>query len=363
MSTKRKNPSLLLLLVAFVAAIGLNSCTEDIISSSQEDDFPVKVKNGYLEFKDQEAFDQIKSSLQDGDREKYDAWESQFSGFTSLRSIYERSIDEQEKWYSYLESLAEEERQIVMQGSDDFFYSDFIKENSKLFVLYDSGVYDLNLPKSVHEFIPFVNDNGLIKIGNEIYKYSENSLKIIKDGDDSKLRFLASIENSNKEHNIEVINIYERIYSTAGFNNGRQNVIGTDGIYTCDGQSGDDKVNGFLYVSIHVGASYYYYNVTAKAESWRNNGIFGGWTKKRTGALRIEGSPTITYKDWTGAYLNVTPPAVNHGSGGSLVTQIVKSIWSSPSYTYSGSYNPSWTYILFNGIMTYRGRSGSICTM
>ncbi|WKN44732.1 hypothetical protein [Tunicatimonas pelagia] len=44
----------------------------------------MRVKNGYLEFKDQATFDEIKKSLENADRETMDAWESQFSGFTSL---------------------------------------------------------------------------------------------------------------------------------------------------------------------------------------------------------------------------------------------------------------------------------------
>ncbi|MEM9674035.1 MAG: hypothetical protein AAF992_15695, partial [Bacteroidota bacterium] len=365
MSTKRENPSFLLLLAAFIVAMGLNSCTEDIISSSQDDDFPVNVKNGYLEFKDQEAFDQIKSSLKGGDRDKYDAWESQFPGFTSLRSTYERSIDEQERWYDYLESLSNEELKVIMEGSDDFFYSDFIKNNSKLFVLYDSGMYDLNLPKTVHELIPFVNNDGLIKIGSSLYKYNENSIKIVKDGKDEKLKLLENIQESSEEYNIEVINIYEVLSNSFESSGARQEVFGGNGTYTCDNQSGSDKVNGFLYVATYVGLDYFYYSVDAKAESWRRNGIFGGWTKKRTGALKIEGNPTISYRDYPAGVIRSTTVNVDHGSGGSLVTEINKNIFYSPSY-YFGSfitYNPAWAHLFFDGLMTYRGRSGSNCTM
>lgn len=99
--------------IALTAISGLfYACSDEELNdvSSPETDFTVRAKNGYLEFKDQATFDKIQSSLENQDDEALDAWESQFSGFTSLRSIENQAEDAQEAWFEKLRNMTEDER-------------------------------------------------------------------------------------------------------------------------------------------------------------------------------------------------------------------------------------------------------------
>jgi hypothetical protein len=71
----------------------LENVSTDAVQST---DFDLRAVNGYLEFKDQATLDSLKAQLADKSREELDAWESQFKGFTSLRSLDEQSVDAQE---------------------------------------------------------------------------------------------------------------------------------------------------------------------------------------------------------------------------------------------------------------------------
>ena len=122
--------------IALIAIAGFfYACNQDELEeASQEADFTVRVKNGYLEFKDQATFDATKALLEDQDRAALDTWESQFKGFTSLRNVNEQAIDAQEILYSKLENLKEEELS-RMRRDQDFFYSNFLKERPDVFIL------------------------------------------------------------------------------------------------------------------------------------------------------------------------------------------------------------------------------------
>lgn len=111
----------------------------------QSTDSRVRVVNGYLEFKDQTTLDSLKAQLADKSREELDAWENQFKGFTSLRSLDEQSIYAQQAWFEELSKMPDAERIRLMQSDENFWYSDFIKQHKSSFILQDSGVYTLKL--------------------------------------------------------------------------------------------------------------------------------------------------------------------------------------------------------------------------
>ena len=66
-----------------LSLITLFSCSDD--KPLVVDDFSVRVKNGYLEFKDQKEFESIKSSLKSNNIDYFTKWEAGLPGFTSDR--------------------------------------------------------------------------------------------------------------------------------------------------------------------------------------------------------------------------------------------------------------------------------------
>ncbi|NJN77029.1 MAG: hypothetical protein HC803_00780 [Saprospiraceae bacterium] len=58
------------------------------------------------------------------------------------------------------------------------------------------------ITNNIHQVI--FNHQGIIQIGNHIYKQDYDYLKIITDGDISKLKMLGDVKESNKDLAIEV---------------------------------------------------------------------------------------------------------------------------------------------------------------
>ena len=269
--------------------------------SPQVTDFTVRVNNGYLEFKDQAAFDQVKASLEDRDDEALAAWESQFNGFTSMRSVDEKSIDAQDAWFEELRNMTESERTLLQQSDDDFWYSDYIKKHASSFILQDSGMYELNVTAAGTEILSFLNQDGVYRIGNDIYMLKNNSTKIIHDGDDSKIQMLAEIDES--DDNLQ-ISVYKDIITPLRGEevNGRQavDIMGYQGANGCSSVDGDQKVIGVAYIlltPIPTTGGLYDVSLSIGATNYNRDGLFGGYTRKRTRFLEIYGEVDLFIDD------------------------------------------------------------------
>ena len=286
-----------------IFALGLNTlfyaCSqEDFDETSQtvtEDDFTVRVKNGYLEFKDQAAFDEIKTSLENQDDEALAAWESQFSGFTSLRSIENQAEDAQDAWFNKLRSMTDSEQSALRQTDKNFWYSDYIKERKSLFTLEDSGKYNLNVFLASSNLVDFLNQDGIYKVGDEIRMYGDSFFKIIRDGDDSKIEMLSTMDETDEKLQIYVYDRIIKPFKGSSSDNGRQAINVESGqVADCSDRSNtNDKsvVDGDAFIDyreIPYSGGLYSTNLLVQATQYYKDGIFGGYTRKRTRALRIE---------------------------------------------------------------------------
>ena len=347
------------------------ACSDEELSdvSPQEADFTVRVKNGYLEFKDQATFDEINSSLKDKDREALDAWESQFKGFTSLRSVDEKSIDAQDEYFDKLSKMDEEElKTIKQQKGDDFFYSDFLLNHKDIFILEGEGVYHLNLPLFVFDKVKFLNRKGLVQIGDSLYQYGANTIKIIQDGNYQKLKGLSRVTENNENLGIAVHKIERKqiqLYNTSRFS-GEVNASPLIRAYACEDTRDRDRVKGFVEQGYGKGTppgypfsviAYFPY-VDVWAENWRRDGIFGGWTRKRTSSLRIEGSIQVN-----------GPAGLNSGTfdinvrATRLTPYIQTRAWQVGPSTEAGSwFSGPFTFTVDGEVRVY-GRGGTSCTI
>ena len=360
-----------LYLVALVAISCLfYACSDeelsDVSNPAQEADFTVRVKNGYLEFKDQAAFDQVKASLENIDDEALNAWESQFEGFTSLRSVAVRAIEEQESWYDELASFNSEDIS-RLRHNGDLFYSNFIKEKPSIFVLEDSGRYVLNVSAKDQDMESFINENGLIKIGNDLYQYRKQSIKTIHGGDESKLYLLPDLTESSREHNITVSSIHEELID---LNNGSGINARVVNGGTCFNDRGDDRVKGFAAIDTrtkldilgntpNTGQLMAAYSFTVKAESWREKGLFGGWIQKRTRSLRVEGNLNIS---------SISPDIATVSVGVNVVQSnyrwyYQRTVWGTPFVRATSLDAVTLNRPTVIGDLTYRGRNGTVCSI
>jgi len=351
-----------------IAALGLSAlfyaCSQDDLteatSTVANEDFTVRVTNGYLEFKDQATFDEIKESLKDADRETMDAWEGQFSGFTSLRNVYDQANKEQDMWFDQVQNMDSIDVVALMQHNDDFWYSEYIIANSHSFILLDSGDFELNIPIIEFDDRKYVNSLGLLKIGESLFTYQKDNIYIILDGDERKLNRLSSLEQSSVEEDIVKIEFEER-----------EIMLGDNARFTgnasCEGfTSGmNQRVLGSVIVGSRVrldltgslgfpGRNAYqpYCDLSAKNEIDR--GWPFGWSGKLTSELRIEVDDLdiflVNIVDIQDDNFTVT-------SGGDNVKSLYIPYWQSSQW-FSGAQEPR-----VEGDITFVGRNSSTCTL
>jgi hypothetical protein len=323
------------------------SCSDDSPTVTDQN-FTVRVKNGYLEFKDDQTFQQIRSDFKTLSQKDVANWEAKFSGFVSQRSLYEKAIDEETRFY--------ESKEAVLLGKN---HSPFVEQHSDLFIFDDEGVFELNLPYTEEMISYFVNKDGLLKVGTKLYQYSRNSIKVIVDGDERKLKLLPEISLSSKEHGVLVYNITYKAIVLGSSANGKTDFSGnancTD--YT---SGGGQRVKGKIYEGCTAFVDYkgdYGYpgevvtqtTITTSATN-EIKGVFG-WSGKRTTQLRIEGTVEIVAPYGSGTY------SVYKDTGGELTNYIQEVIWTSSWYPQQcGTIG-----ISFYGTLDFYGRDGTNC--
>lgn len=183
------------------------SCQEESLLQDDlvvaDDNFEIRAHNGYLWFKDSATYSATLEKLEGYSREELDQWEEEL-GFTSIRSIFEKAVDEDEKFFEAIEKLPEEEIQPKF-ANGIAPHSKFVLQNAELFRFNSEGWFDINLPYAhIHKLL---NRDGIIRIGDNIMKYSSNAVKIIRDGDENKIGLLESIKKTDSKAGIKVNDI------------------------------------------------------------------------------------------------------------------------------------------------------------
>jgi hypothetical protein len=243
--------------------------------------------------------------------------------------------------------MSEADRQMLANNDSDFWYSDFIKEHSSSFILQDSGIYNLNTTGVGLSMLPILNEDGIYKVNGKIYQHKMNLIKIIEDGDSEKIKLLDNIKSSNSELDILVFNDVESDNQLDENLKLSYNHILSSGGYVCEDQNGKDRVTGEIRVTqAPTGTNYDYHTyIFVGAENWYNNGIFGGYTRKRTSFLKIRG----TINAYSYDVANYAQPEiinVNINTGGNLKTRIGGNIWYGPIRNYSYSAGTSGTLVI-----------------
>ncbi len=335
-------------MVLVASATLFYACNQEEDLNVQEDILNITVKNGYLVFKNDEIFKQTIEETKDMSRKELDDWEKQFNGFTSMRSIYEKAIDEDEIFF---ESMTKEKYN-ELSKIDEIPHSDFVNKHKDLFVFdKDDGTFRPKMPLVKPELYALANGQRVMKIASEIRLFSSNYITYITDGDETKLTMAKKLTTSDKSNGIIVHNY--QIRKVGIIKNGRLDWNLTCG---CEGYTsgGGQRVQGFVWESKHYGSGAYANGkiVDLYIEAINQKKNFW-WHKKRTSQLRVEGF--ISYAI-TGFYSSTIP--INWTTGGQLKTSIKSfyTIWTQgglntlPTITYDGSVN-------------FYGRHGTHCNL
>lgn len=194
--------------------IFIYSCSEnelEDLSLKGESAIKLNRQHDFLIFKNEADLRKTLSNLKELSNEELASWESKYGNFISQKTIYEKAYTEDEKYLERLSKLTENELQwLKEQRGKEFGFSNFTLKNKDLFFFSDEEDvldYDLKVGDYNPDIVYVINDAGLVQVGDSIYQYLPDNIKIIRDGQTSKLSELKYITESSLEKNVAVINI------------------------------------------------------------------------------------------------------------------------------------------------------------
>ena len=201
MKLKKFNIYKIFAMMLVASATLFYACHQEEDLNVQEDMQDITVKNGYLVFNSDEVFKQTIEKTKNMSREELDTWEKQFNGFTSMRSIYEKAIDEDEMFF---ESMTEEKYNELSKITE-FPHSNYVNKHKDLFVFdKNDGTFRPKMPLVKPEFFALANRQGMMKVSSELRLFSANSVTYITDGDETKLTLAKKLTKSDESKGIIV---------------------------------------------------------------------------------------------------------------------------------------------------------------
>ncbi len=257
--------------ILFVALIVFNSCTKNEISNIGNDDLnqpelnyenltiidmpEVMVYKGILCFKNNVDFNKYMAITSKMSFEERRNLENEI-GFLSQQNIFDQIIDAEKKLDEPYENLSEEEiKNIkVFPPLHSELYNLYLQNN--IIKEYYKGTNDeyYGLSTSNPILAPVLNIYGIFAIGKNIYQITENSEKMLSDGDFSKLDLLMKSEKNNEEENIIVISLDGNEKWTSYLE------VESPWVESGTGKKGDKRIKIKLYFhSLCVNETYYYY--------------------------------------------------------------------------------------------------------
>ena len=170
-------------------------------------------ENEFLHFSDYLIFDKVRTELMNKDKETLVKWESQFEGFTSLKSIYDKAIEAQVKEVTSLSLQAAAE--IAKNNDKKVFYAPLVNANKDKFIFEENGSFKMDI--AFDEIASLVNGEGILRISGDIYLYKKNAIRILKKGDITQI---PNLKKANKSDDKDIV-VLPITASVSNISNGR----------------------------------------------------------------------------------------------------------------------------------------------
>ena len=201
--SKKGLAAILLFTIAFA------SCKKDVLTNSEAITSNPDVylnKENMLVFKNVQVLkEKLEENLKSNGKIAKEL-SSDFPNFISMNKIF-NEFDKQES--SIVEKLSEELKGKNFNAANYLFLSDIGKKYKNMILVKqypdnNEYYYDMNIREK--SFSDFVNPQGLLMVDKAIYQFSENHVKIITDGNLSKIKLLSSYNVTDESQNILVFN-------------------------------------------------------------------------------------------------------------------------------------------------------------
>lgn len=147
-----------LLIISF-----LLSCEQGITSLEDLSKLQIKVEDNNLAIKNEDEFNSLMEKFNPYTTDGFDK-----DGFTSLLTIYNQAIAEDEKYFEYYESFTEDELQAKFPNGISP-HSEYVNKHARLFKFSEKGWFELNI--SDFRVAGLINPEGIVKVGNVYRKY------------------------------------------------------------------------------------------------------------------------------------------------------------------------------------------------
>lgn len=192
-----------------------NFLTTDQILGNNE----YTVYNGILTFRNKEAFKKLNEELASKTTGQLIEWESQ-NNFKSLRSLHEEAIQREEV---YLQDMAAKYPNNTTLTRKELGYTKFSQDfiDKGLFVVNEFETLDMNV--TAPHFGSIVNVDGVFRMGDNIIMPQLKTVKILKNGDASKLTMLKNASTSDETRGIQVNEITRNTFKKSESETARTN--------------------------------------------------------------------------------------------------------------------------------------------
>ncbi len=140
----------------------------------------IKFNGEYLEFAHPQIFEKTLEILGASSPKVQKEWEMQFTGFVSLRNVYDQAILANQ---SYFKQINEEVKSTKIGKNDlrKFLkHSDFVQKNARALLL-SKEENNFTLRPNLHDMRAFavINADGIVKVGRYLFQYTKDQLKIM----------------------------------------------------------------------------------------------------------------------------------------------------------------------------------------
>jgi hypothetical protein len=294
----------------------------------------------FLEFANQDDFLSTIKNLKEKGEQSLNLWEKQ-RDFISIRSIREQYIA---SLTQLIDNLGKEEKNLSPKAKQDLSSKIVTDLNTSLKIHHglisftQEGGIELRITNYDYGYV--LNANGIVKIGKSIYQFTEDYVRIIVDGDISKIPLLLNLFSSGDTNQIIVQKI-KKIVKQSPYQSGRVE----DFSESCTGTNGDYRL--ILYEEYTSWCANYIYpycvsetcNYQMKFRSLKKNWL-GFWLDYSTtnlygnGSYRVGPGEPWVYYNIPAPFTSVSTYTYSFGCPSGISVPCVSEVCSANHYGY-----------------------------
>lgn len=195
-----KRLALLMLMLPFVACEETNYETDEFVGKKTISQLST---DNFLTF---DSFEELEKKVEEISQMTYEEQvkEEESNNFVSIDRIYEEITLAEEELLKPYENLTEEELSKMprITSATHDMYSDILITDT----LEDGCL--IELPNALPKYTKVLNRKSIVKVAGKIYQFKRNEIKIIEDGDVSKIAELDRIYSTDSTLRIKVCQLF-----------------------------------------------------------------------------------------------------------------------------------------------------------